>query len=78
MYAVLEAEMERQGLSYRQLILKSGLTYSTMLPKLKGKSYTGDLTLIEATKLKNALGIKIKIEDLFGEDIRSAEEMKRA
>ena len=72
MYVTLEAEMQRQGLSYRQLILKAGLTYSTMLPKLKGKSYTGDLTLIEATKLKKALGFKDKIEDLFSEDVEKA------
>lgn len=69
MYAVLQAEMERQGLNYRQLILKAGMTYSTMLPKLKGKAYTGDLTLIEATKIKRALGVSTKIEDLFVEDI---------
>lgn len=72
MYAALEAEIERQGLSYRQLILSAGMTYSTMLPKLKGKSYTGDLTLIEATKLKRALGVNTKIEDLFAEDIKRA------
>lgn len=73
MYQALEAEMERQGLNYKQLILKAGMIYQTIQPKLRGRGNAGDLTLIEAEKLKRALGVNTRIEDLFNEDIEKAQ-----
>lgn len=73
MYAALQEEMETQGLTQRSLILKAGLIYPTVQPKLAGRENVGDLTLIEAIKLKTALGSRKRLEDLFAEDAEKAE-----
>jgi transcriptional regulator with XRE-family HTH domain len=75
MYSILEKEIESRGLTYRKLILKAGLIYTTVQPKLRGKRHVGDITLHEATKIKEALGVDMKLEDLFAEDVEEAEQI---
>lgn len=64
MYPIIFEEMERQGLSGRQLTLKSGLVYTTTFPKLS-RGYGGEITLDEAIKIRRTLGVKMDLEKLF-------------
>ncbi|RKJ37886.1 XRE family transcriptional regulator [bacterium 1XD42-1] len=62
MYRNLEAELVRAGLSKQELAKKIGCTPSTLSMKLNGKS---PLSLAEASKIKQIVGVDISLEELF-------------
>ena len=72
MYAVVDEAMFRQKKTYKQLFNDAGLNYSTMLPKLSGRKTphsTGAITLQQAVKIKKALKLDMRLEDIFVEAI---------
>ncbi len=62
MYRNLEAEMVRAGLNKRELAKRFGCTPSTLSMKLNGKS---SLSLAEAVKIKQIVGVDTPLEELF-------------
>lgn len=62
MYSNVKAELARQNLSIVDLSNKTGIRYQTLVDKINGKY---PMTLDEAKKIKQALGVDISIEDLF-------------
>ena len=67
MYPLIFKEMERQKLSGRQLVLRSGLCYTTTFPKLS-KGRGGEITLDEAIKIRKTLGVNTDLEKLFAKE----------
>lgn len=64
MYPNLNAEMGRQFMSALTLSNLTGIPYSTLSPKLTGKT---PLKLSEALAIKRALKVDIPLETLFEE-----------
>ena len=64
MFGNLSAEMARKGVTGAHLAGKLGMTPSTLSLKLNGKS---DLSLNQAIRIKEILGVDIPIEVLFKE-----------
>lgn len=62
MFRNLEAELARAGLSKKKLAQGIGCTPSTLSMKLSGKA---PITLSEAAKIKEIIGVNIPLEDLF-------------
>lgn len=62
MYPNLFTEMLRQNLSGLKLLSLAGLKYSTVWPKLR---HGGKVTLEEAIKIREALGVDMPLEVLF-------------
>ncbi len=65
MFLNLEAEMARVRLNRTKLSKELGVTIGTLSLKLSGKS---ELTLREAMKIKEILGVNMPIEELFEVD----------
>lgn len=64
MFPNLEAEMARSRTTKTKLAINMGITLGTLSLKLSGKS---DLSLREAKKIKEILGVEIPLEELFKE-----------
>lgn len=62
MFRNLEAELVRAGISKKELARKIGCTPATLSLKLKGKA---PLYFSEAVKIKEILGIKLPLDELF-------------
>ncbi len=62
MYSNVKAELARRNMTVVDLAKLTGIRYQTLNDKLNGKF---KLTLDEAKKIKEALGVDIPIEDLF-------------
>lgn len=65
MFRNLEAELARSGLNKRDVALKLGCTPSTLSLKLNGKA---PLSLLEAAKIKQIIGVDMALEELFAMD----------
>lgn len=65
MFRNLEAELARSGLTKRDVALKLGCTPSTLSLKLNGKA---PLSLLEAAKIKQIIGVDMALEELFAMD----------
>lgn len=63
MFETLRAEMARKNKTLVDLSQATGIRYQTLSEKLRGNS---PLTLKEAAEIKNALGLDMTIEELFG------------
>jgi len=64
MFPNLKAELSRRGIFLSDLAVLLGVTVSTVSMKLNGKT---PLTLAEAKKIKNHLGVALPLEELFEE-----------
>lgn len=64
MYSNLKAEMKRGGFTLETVSRKLGITLGTLSLKLNGKY---PVTLNEAKKIKEIIGVDIPLEDLFEE-----------
>ena len=62
MYSNVKAELARRNMTVVDLAALTGIRYQTLNDKLNGKF---KLTLDEAKKIKEALGVDIPIEQLF-------------
>ena len=62
MYRILEAEIVRKGLNKKILAKDLGMSYGTLLAKLKGEY---SFTLDEAIKFKKVVHVDMTIDDLF-------------
>ncbi len=62
MYKRIEAHLILTGMTKRELAAQLGISYNTLLLKLKGIS---SFTLDEALKIKNILQATESIEELF-------------
>lgn len=62
MYKNLEVELSRKGLTKRELAKILGIGGTTLSNKLNGKSI---ISLPEAMKIRNILGVAMSIEELF-------------
>lgn len=62
MYSNVKAELARRNMTVVDLAQLTGIRYQTLNDKLNGKF---KLTLDEAKKIKEALGVDIPIEELF-------------
>lgn len=62
MYKRIEAQMVLLGVTKKELAYKLGLSYNTLLAKLRGER---DFTLREAWKVKEFLKLHEPIEILF-------------
>lgn len=65
MYKVLEALIEKSGVTKKQMAKDIGMKYVTLLAKLSGDS---KFTLDEAVKIREYLKAEVPIEMLFGKD----------
>lgn len=65
MFPVLNGEMGRKGINKLALSKKTGIPYSTLIPKLSGES---EIKLSEARAIKSALGTDKSIDELFSTD----------
>lgn len=62
MYSNVKAELARRNLTIVDLSNMTGIRYQTLVDKINGKF---PMTLDEAKKIKEALGVDIPIEELF-------------
>ncbi len=62
MYRNLNAELARKGIKRSDLAKELKVTPSTISQKLNGKTL---ITLQEAKRIKNALGVEMELETLF-------------
>lgn len=62
MYPNVNAELGRLGWSRKDLSIKIGMRYMTLVDKLNGKY---PLLLSEAIKIKSALGVSESLDYLF-------------
>jgi antitoxin component HigA of HigAB toxin-antitoxin module len=62
MYSNVKAELARRNMTVVDLSNMTGIRYQTLVDKINGKY---KLTLDEAKKIKEALGVDIAIEELF-------------
>ena len=62
MYRNVNAELARKGWSRKELAVKTGIRYMTLVSKLSGKS---PLLFEEAVKIKKALDIQDPLDYLF-------------
>lgn len=62
MYRNLEAEISRKNISKSELAEQIGISASTLYQKLNGKS---KVTLPEAKKIREILGINVSLDYLF-------------
>jgi len=62
MYSNVKAELARHNLTLVDLSNKTGIRYQTLVGKINGNY---PITLDEAKKIKEALGVDISIEELF-------------
>lgn len=62
MYSNVKAELARRNLTLVDLSNKTGIRYQTLVDKINGKY---PLTLDEAKRIKDALGVEISIDELF-------------
>ncbi len=65
MYPNFNAERARKGITLEALSEITGVRVPTLSLKLSGKS---PISLIEAKKLKKAVGTNLPLEILFGEE----------
>lgn len=61
-YPVLDAELERQQITRRGLAKMLGVSHTTVIKKLRGDS---ELDVAMAIKIREVLGLKISLEELF-------------
>lgn len=62
MYRLIEAHLVLAGVTKRELSEALGISYNTLLLKLKGATC---FTLDEAVRLRELLGINESIEEMF-------------
>ena len=62
MYSNVKAELARRNLTIVDLSNMTGIRYQTLVDKINGKF---PMTLDEAKKIKEALGVDIPMEELF-------------
>lgn len=74
-YPNLEAELVRAGLTKKDLAPILGCTRSTLSLKLNGKS---PLTLLEAIKIKQFIGVDMPLEELFAETANLGQSVDQA
>lgn len=68
MYPNLNAEMARHNITIMLLSEKTGIAYSTLAPKLRGK---GTFTMKEAVKIRDAINKDLILDYLF--DVQALE-----
>lgn len=66
MYANVKAELARKNMTIVDLSAKTGIRYQTLADKIRGDSI---LTVDEALKIKEALGVDMPIEELFNDQV---------
>lgn len=66
MYANVKAELARKNMTIVDLSAKTGIRYQTLADKIRGDSI---LTVDEAMKIKEALGVDMPIEELFNDQV---------
>ena len=72
MYAVVDEAMDKQNMTTRKLCENAGLNYSTMAPKINGRKTphsTGEITFLQAVKIKRTLKLDMPLEEIFAEAI---------
>lgn len=62
MYPNLKAEMARRELTIRDLSERTGISYATLYPKLRGER---PLKISDAEKIREALGADLVLDILF-------------
>lgn len=68
MYANVKAEMARKNMTIVDLSNATGIRYQTLADKIRGDSI---LTVDEALKIKQAIGVDMPIEELFSDQVTS-------
>lgn len=66
MYANVKAELARKNMTIVDLSNKTGIRYQTLADKIRGDSI---LTVDEALKIKEAIGVDMPIEELFSDQV---------
>lgn len=66
MYANVKAELARKNMTIVDLSNKTGIRYQTLADKIRGDS---TLTVDEALKIKQAIGVDMPIEELFSDQV---------
>lgn len=66
MFPYLKAEMAKRGMTVQSLSEKTGIPYSTLVPKLRGER---PLKVDEACNIKAATNSKLSVEELFSKTI---------
>lgn len=66
MYANVKAELARKNMTMVDLSNKTGIRYQTLADKIRGGS---NLTVDEAMRIKEALGVDMPIEELFSDQV---------
>lgn len=65
MYPEIDIELVKSKMTRKDLSLKTGISYNSLLLKLTGKTI---ITLDESFAIKKALNSKLSIEKLFQKD----------
>lgn len=66
MYNNVKAELARKNMTIVDLSNKTGIRYQTLADKIRGDSI---LTVEEALKIKEALGVDMTLEELFSDQV---------
>ena len=66
MYANVKAELARKNMTMVDLSNMTGIRYQTLADKIRGGSV---MTVDEAMKIKEALGVDMPIEELFSDQV---------
>lgn len=66
MYVNVKAELARKNMTIVDLSNKTGIRYQTLADKIRGASV---LTVEEALKIKQALGVDMPLEELFSDQV---------
>lgn len=66
MYNNVKAELARKNMTIVDLSKKTGIRYQTLSDKIRGASI---LTVEEALKIKEALGVDMPLEELFSDQV---------
>ncbi len=66
MYANVKAELARKNMSIVDLSNKTGIRYQTLADKIRGDS---PMTVDDALKIKQAIGVNMPIEELFSDQV---------
>lgn len=62
MYPNLRAELARRGITIKELSKRTGISYSTLAPKVRG---FGSFSVDDADKVRAAVGTNMPLEVLF-------------
>lgn len=70
MYPEIDIELVKGKMTRKDLSIKTGIAYNSLLLKLTGKTI---ITLDESFAIKKALNSKLSIEKLFRKEAKSVE-----